>query len=279
MLKLYAFGDPYLKGDGDPSLSRLMRQTKRFALLIYLLCDDRERPHRREEITALFWPEADGAGGRNNLRQSLHGIRSLLGAEAIIGNGNDNLRVNQDRIQADVVLFRKRLQEGWPESGLRLYKAPFLSGFFLNDCPGFEAWVEETREELHSTAVAAAMDLAHTSEGQRDLEASLYWWRVAQSHTPYDERILRRIVSLWAGSGNLTRAQAEIRRFKARMHEELGMPVSAETERLADQITGGTFDTEKQWVGDRRARPSVEGTAAQPLPRQRVRRTSDPPEF
>lgn len=275
MVKLYAFGDPYLVDEDGSHLDGLIRQTKRFAVLIYLLCADQTHPHRSDELVAFFWPEADGKRGRNALRQTLFVIRDQLGPDIIIRNGSEEIRLNPHRIGSDVGLFRREFRKGALEPALALHKAPFLSGFFLDGCAEFEFWMEHVREELQEMAAKAVRNLAHISEGDRDLEASLHWWRVALAMRPYDEEIARRIMALLASSGNRGEAISAFRRFRERMAGELGLEPSAKTLRLAEDITDGRFDRGSQWIGDRRARGPGADSTADGVRKPHFRRSSD----
>ena len=76
-VSLSLLGSPSLTIDGEPPARSLPAKT--LALLAYLAMEPR-RQHSREELTALLWPEADGAPGRNSLRQTLHVLRQVLPA-------------------------------------------------------------------------------------------------------------------------------------------------------------------------------------------------------
>ncbi len=257
MFRLHAFGDPFLVTDAGVRVSGLTRQTKRFALLIYLLCDDHHQPHRRDELVAIFWPEADARRGRNALRQALFVIRDELGQEVIRANGPHEVWADSDSIDCDAAAFGRAIRAGHLEAALALYREDFLAGFSVCDCPEFDAWVEERRVELAGQAASAARNLAHVAEGKQDLSSALHWWRRALSLRPFDEVIIRRIMALLAGSGNRGAAIAEFERFRERLYTELGLRPSWESLELADTISVKESDGIDQWIGDRRRRDST----------------------
>jgi DNA-binding SARP family transcriptional activator len=252
MFKLLAFGDPCLRDEEGNDLNGITRQTKRFALLIFLACDSLARPHRRDEIISTFWPDSDGSKARNALRQSLHVIRGELGPEIVQANGSEDLSVDRTWLSCDVETFVEAIASGFPEKALGVYKADFLLGFDLPGCPEFGSWADERRSDLRRKAASAAKDLAHQSEGVQDSSSALFWWRRALLHRPFDEAVIRRIGSLLAWSENRGEAAAEIEAFNRRMVAQLGVAPSRETMDLLDKISAGRIDEVNQWVGDRR---------------------------
>lgn len=251
MFRMCAFGDPILTDEDGNPLNGIMRRTKLFALLIFLACDRLNRPHRREEIVATFWPDSDASKGRNSLRQSVHIIRDELGPDILNGNGSQDLWVNRARFSCDVEAFAQAVDSGWPEAALEAYKADFLEGFSLPESPDFGAWADERRDDLRVTAAKLARGLALQAEEKRDVPSALVWWRRTLRHRPFDEAVIRRIGSLLAWSGNRGQAVSELEAFAARMAAELGLPPSQETFDLLEEISSGRIDHIPQWPGNR----------------------------
>lgn len=258
MIHLYALGEPAITGGNRARLEGLLRQTKRFSLLVYLSCAEKKRPLRRDELVAMFWPEADESRGRNALRQSLHVLRTAVGADVIRGNGTEEVRVDRDRFRSDVGAFCEAIRSNSPEAALGLYKGRFLSGFHLSHSPGFEAWVEAQRQFLHELAGNAAKDLAYRAEGTRHLTDALHWWTRALELDRFNEAVLRRLMALLAGSGNRGQAMSEFLRFRRKAQAELGVALSWRTLDLAGKISDGSEYVDIAWVEDRRKpdRPS-----------------------
>lgn len=67
LLKLLVFGSPRLERDGRPIELNLR---KALALLVYLAVSG--RPHSRDALATLLWPESDQREGRARLRRTLH---------------------------------------------------------------------------------------------------------------------------------------------------------------------------------------------------------------
>jgi DNA-binding SARP family transcriptional activator len=252
VLKIVAFGDPLLISEDGTRYEGMERRSKGLALLIYLTCGPSERPHRRDEITSIFWPESDGPRGRNALRQTLHIIRRELGPGIVHANGTEDLSVNQEKLSSDVTAFTRAIADGLPETALGFYKDDFLLGFTLPGCPDFDGWADERRTDLRKVATSAARDLAHQAEGREDSSTALFWWRRAHRHEPYDEFIIRRIGSLLAWAENRGVALAEMEAFRKRMIADLGTDPSPKTLELMEKLASGQMEEVDRWFGDRR---------------------------
>lgn len=105
--------------------------------IFYYLCV--EKHTNRDELVSLFWGSGDEASGRKNLRQALFQLRKLLGEELIVLQGRNDLKLNQ----------RVEIKIDWdmPERDFSLCQDRFLDFFYLKDCPEFEEWVEERRNQ------------------------------------------------------------------------------------------------------------------------------------
>ena len=252
MFQLQAFGEPVLCNEGGRQLEAFPRQTKRLALLVYLACDGQVRPHRRDAIVAMFWPEADQQRGRNALRQALHVIRENLEQEVLVSNGDQEIRVNRQILESDVSRFSRAIAHGSYETALSLHQNDFLLGFHISGAIEFEVWMEHRRAHLRRLASCAAVNLARSAEGMRSISDALYWWRRAMELQPLDEFFMRRILALMAHSGNRSSALTEFERYRRLLMSELEVEPSHQTLELAENISGGDLRDVTQWIGNRR---------------------------
>ncbi|HKV70185.1 MAG TPA: hypothetical protein VJN62_03015 [Gemmatimonadales bacterium] len=147
MIELLTLGGIDLKEEGR-DLKEALVQPKRFALLAYLAVAQPFGFHRRDRLVALFWPELDQEHARTALRKAVHGLRAVLGEDAIIGRGAEELGLNPDRWWVDVRAF----DEADVAEGLRLYRGDLLDGFFISGAPEFERWLETERDRLRARA-------------------------------------------------------------------------------------------------------------------------------
>ena len=126
----------------------LLSQPRRLALLAYLAAATPRGPHRRDTLLALFWPELDQEHARAALRQSLHVLRSALGADAMVSRGDEEIGLDFERIWCDVAAFARAIDGGELGQALDLYRGNLLEGFFISDAPEFERWLESERAKL-----------------------------------------------------------------------------------------------------------------------------------
>jgi DNA-binding SARP family transcriptional activator len=135
---------------GEPVTS--FESDKVRALLAYLAVEA-HRPHRRDSLAGLLWPDWPDRAARTNLRNGLANLRQAIGNRTA---APPFLLITRETIQfntasdywLDVTAFRASVeadQAGQPavrqlEEAVALYRGSFLEGFFLKDSPAFEDW-------------------------------------------------------------------------------------------------------------------------------------------
>lgn len=151
---------------------------------------------RRDRIVALLWSERDAAHARHNLRDILHEIRAVLGADAVPGSGNV-LLLHPAHIESDVQEFGTALATGRLADAVAVYRGPFLDGFHLREAPEFERWVDDERGRLCHDCLGAAKRLAKEAENERLWDAAAEWWARAITLDRYNTQlVVRRMVAL-----------------------------------------------------------------------------------
>src|SRR5512136_3392283 len=162
------------------------------ALLAYLAVEA-DRPHRRDALVGLLWPDESEQTARHNLRQALFSLRQTIGDSAA---QPPYLHITRDEIQfntasnfvLDVASFNAHLAACASHAHTRLdacaicaphlqqavdlYRGKFLQEFFLEDSAEFEEWALARRETLHQRALDALTDLATYYEQHGDLGAA-----------------------------------------------------------------------------------------------------------
>ena len=121
------------------------------ALLAYLATET-DRPHRREALAGLFWPDTPETTARTNLRSALANIRKVIGDHQA---DPPFLIITRQTIQfnrlsaawVDVEIFSRAAADETPSNNIQrlhdaaaLYKGHFLGDFFLAGAPSFEEW-------------------------------------------------------------------------------------------------------------------------------------------
>ncbi|HEU5049073.1 MAG TPA: hypothetical protein VFU00_02050, partial [Gemmatimonadales bacterium] len=120
MLRLTTLGTLDLRGPAEANCAAVLAQPKRLGLLIYLAAASPRRFHRRDSLLALFWPDLDESHARAALRRTLHFLRSALGADALVGRGDDEVAAG-DGVWCDAAELDAALERGDLGRALELY--------------------------------------------------------------------------------------------------------------------------------------------------------------
>ena len=179
------------------------------ALLAYLAVEA-DRPHRRDALAGLLWPDWPDRSALTNLRNALSNLRKAIGDRE---SAFPALLVSRETLQfnpagdswVDVHAFRTLTAADQPagsqEEGIALYRGAFLEDFKLEDSAPFEDWIQVAREQLHRQCLTALGQLAQHYEQRGDLDkASEYVWRQIDL-APWQEEARRRLMRLLALGG------------------------------------------------------------------------------
>jgi len=152
-LALSLLGALEIKVDETPVTDRLYRKGR--ALLAYLAIEA-GRPHRRDSLAALLWPDWPERSARTNLRNTLSDLRAVVGDRdaqtPCLLVTRETIQFNEESdLWLDVTAFRAALEAGSPsperqEEALALYRGPFLDGFSVEDSVSYEGWTQRVRE-------------------------------------------------------------------------------------------------------------------------------------
>ena len=232
------------------------------ALLAYLAVEG-DRPHRRDGLGALLWPDVDESRMRQNLRRALYNLRQTLDLsgddEPLLLVTTQDVQLNGQRAhQLDVADFRHLLAETQRHAhadlvtcmacnqrlatAVALYRGDFLSGFALPTSERFEEWRLFTQEALHVAMLDALTTLAafHTAR-QEQPQAISHLQRQIELE-PWREEAHRALMRLFAGRGERSVALAQYNLCARLLAEELGAPPAPETDQLYEQILRGELD-------------------------------------
>ena len=206
---------------GVPSLvtegvERLLPASKPACLLHYLAV--RADWVTRDELTLLFWPDSDESSARHALRQLVYRARSLDWAAA--------LEVQDGRlrwlVETDVGRMRDALAAGDWTAAAHTYGGTFLDGVDLPDAPGFEAWRDMLRTELHERYLESAIKAAAALELRREHDTAIATLRAALDRDPLAETVLQSLLRCLAISGERAAAEALYVRFEHDLVAQLG---------------------------------------------------------
>lgn len=244
------FGRFALSRDGDTVEG--IGATKVREMLCYLLLHH-GRPHARERLASLLWPETTTERSRKYLRQALWQLQGALRA------GDDAppdwLRVDTDwvrldlaaGVEVDALRFQSAVAAAAASAGTRpladdhaaaletaveSYRGPLLEGWY-------QEWCLRERERLHELRLDALELLAaHHETGQRWATAQQWTTRLLRDD-PAREGAHQRMMRLHYVAGNRSRALRQFEECAAALDDELGVAPSVETTALRDRIRAG----------------------------------------
>jgi DNA-binding SARP family transcriptional activator len=193
-LSLVLLGPFHATLDGQPVTA--FESVKVRALLAYLAVEA-ERPHARDVLAGLLWPDWPQRSALSNLRYALANLRQALGDRAA---QPPFLLISREALQfnpasdhwLDATAFAQVVEDpgatadqlaqaaGW-------HRGSFLEGFSIADSPALEDWVRVRRERLGRLLGQAFGRLAEAQAQRRDYSAALRWARQLVDLDPLNE--------------------------------------------------------------------------------------------
>ena len=233
--------------DGQPVTS--FKSDKVRALLAYLTVEA-GRPHRRESLAGLLWPEYPDKDARSNLRYALSDLRRAIDDRRATLHF---LLVTRDTIQfnpasdhrLDVAAFAEGVVAGDTDrlqQAVALYRGSFLEGFSVRDSAAFEEWALFKREQFGRQMLNALYRLAAHHEERGEYEpAQAHAWRQVELE-PWQEEAHRQLMRVLALGGQRSAALAQYETCRRLLAEELGVEPAPETKQLYEQIRDGALE-------------------------------------
>ena len=252
-MKLFFLGSPCI--DIEEAASGVASR-KAFALLAYLAVT--ARPHSREHLAALFWPEVDHTRALGSLRYALTTLRKTLGGQWILAD-NDTLALDPEQdIWLDVLAFQDELgqvrshehppgqtcDDCLPHllAAASLYQGDFLAGFGLRDCPEFDDWQFFKREGLKQDVAGVLERLAMMLSSQGDHDGAIPYARRWLALDPLHEPAHRALMLLYAQAGQRAAALRQYEECRRVLEDELVTAPEDETRILVEKIKRGDVD-------------------------------------
>jgi adenylate cyclase len=238
---------PFQASFGEEPLSGFNSDKVR-ALLAYLALSP-GRPHRREALAGLLWPDFPERSARTNLRNALANLRHVIrdGAasppfllstrQTIEFNGQSDYWLDADAFEDLVALLPATSVH--LEQAVGLVRGAFLEGFSLADAAPFEEWLLLRREHFGRQVVEVLDSLAAIHEGHGALELALAHARRRVDLEPWQEEGQRQLMRLLIRCGRRAEALAHYETLRRVLAAELGVEPAPETTRLFEQIRHG----------------------------------------
>jgi predicted ATPase/DNA-binding SARP family transcriptional activator len=252
-LSLALLGPTQLTLDGQP-ISAFYNKAR--ALLAYLAVES-YRPHQRDALATLLWPEMADEAARHSLRQALTNLREAIGDASA---RPPFLLITRDTIQfnpasdysLDIATFmallraceshaHRRLEHCRScatrmQQAISLYGGEFLAGFGVCSSAPFEEWQLRQRERLHQHALDALARLADYHERRSDNELARRYLQRQIELEPWREEAHRQLMRLLARAGQRSAALAQYETCRHMLERDLGVEPEAETTALYQRI-------------------------------------------
>lgn len=212
-------------------------------LLAYLAVEA-DRPHTREALSALLWPDWPQDSALDSLRNALANLRRAIGDREAVP---PHLLITRESIQfntasdfwLDVAEFENANPRGLGNPwGLeaKLYRGPFLEGFSISDSAPFEEWLMLKREQLSQQALQMLRQLADDYEACGEYKLALEYARRQVALEPWLETAHRQVMRILALTGQRSQAMAQYETCQRLLKDELGLEPANETTRLYEVI-------------------------------------------
>ncbi|MEZ6185674.1 MAG: BTAD domain-containing putative transcriptional regulator [Planctomycetota bacterium] len=238
---------------GEEAITRF--RTQKTAGLLGYLAYHLGRPHPREVLCGLFWPELSPAAARNNLSRAVSALRRQLepgdgSRGAVLVATRQDLALEPGAIATDVQALLQACDAGDLDAALARYRGPLLEGHF-------EDWVGPARALVQGRltgAVLAGLDGVEP-------EQALRWLRRAVAIDPLCEAAHRELIRLTAAQGETAKAILLGDALAELLERELGVAPAPETQAVIDAA-----HDQAQVARPRRAPPAAPPAPAAPDP-------------
>lgn len=243
-VRVFAFGSPRVEVRGA---GLQFHRRKTLALLIFLAL--RDRPVRREALTAFLWPEDDRRHAFASLRQCILELHQVPG-DLVIESDADALALRRPaEVWVDVREFRQAVDACRRHSPSRpgdlleeatravdLYGDGFLTGFTLSNSVEFDDWQSLESEALREDHRFLLSWLVEAQEAQKNYDQSLFHARQLLTADPLNEWAHRSIMRCLYLRGDRHAALQHYGHCAALLKRELGAEPEGETLQLLHVI-------------------------------------------
>lgn len=234
--------------------------TDKTRALLAFLAMEADRPHRRERLAALLWPEWPESEARDNLRRSLHRLRKTLRrhdpslSERLLLVERQTIQLHSTSFTLDVDDIFDLLQQSYNHNhpslhhcaeclarllrAVRLYQGELLAGFTLRDAAPWEEWLVLKREHVQHEVMQALLQLGEAFEVRADWKSAEQVALLQLQLEPWREGGHRLAMRALSAQGEQGAALDQFERCARILHAEFATRPSDETTELANRIRG-----------------------------------------
>ena len=223
------------------------------ALLAYLAVEA-DRPHRREALAGLLWPDWPDRDALSNLRYALASLRRTIGdhtaappfllitPQTIQFNPASDYCLDVAELGRQIADSRWQIVDGAKlVSAQSLYRGSFLAGFSIGDAAPFEEWALLRREQISLQGMSLLGSLAAYHEARGDYPAAQSCARQQVALELWDEEAHRTLMRALALDGQRNAALHQYQACCRILREELDVEPAEETVALYEAIRAGVL--------------------------------------
>ena len=241
-LRIFLLGTFQITLESEPVTG--FESDKARALLAYLAIEA-DRPHRREVLAGLLWPDTSEKTARTNLRSALANLRQTLAPfllvtrQTIQFNRESSYWLDVEAFQEGIEGNSDTISTSELNAAVELYRGEFLAGFYIRDASLFEEWVLITRESLQRKAMRAMHQLTEYCQETGATEEALLLARKQVKLEPYQEAAHQQVMWALALNGQRNEALVHYEHFRALLKGELGVDPLEETQEMYTRLVEG----------------------------------------
>ena len=214
------------------------------ALLAYLAVES-DRPHSRDALSSLLWPESAQENALNSLRNALANLRRAIGdhqanpPHLLITRESVQFNCHSDcRLDVTDILHQSDSAQDHL-AAVQAYRGPFLQGFSIPDSAAFEEWVSLQREHLQKLTLEGLHWLADYYEGRGEYPAALEFARRQVALDAWLEESHCQVMRLLALSGQREQALRQYQTLRDTLKADLQAEPGQSAARLYQEILSG----------------------------------------
>jgi len=226
-LSVRTLGFPEIRQDDQ---LRPLALRRGLALLVYVA--EAKGAVGRDVLATMFWPEASDDVVRARLRRLLHRLQATLGDGVLTADRTTVRWSSAIALQVDSGLFERACDRGEFELACSLYRADFLEGFSLGDCPQFDEWAFFRREALRGRAIQALERVVHDKQAVGDHTTAVAHARRLVELDPLSEVYGRHLIRNLLFAGDRVGAERHLGALTQRLRDELDVAPEPTTRAL-----------------------------------------------